>query len=360
MPDRPTVWLDLVSPSHPLFFEGLFSTLSEVDLRTTVRDKTETVDLADQAGFEFDVLGRDFDTVALRTAGVPLRTIQLALQAPRADVSVSASNAMCVLASRARGLPTIHFTDNDITAYVDTPVISRLFCRFRALATHHIVPAAFQLTELTRWGVSPDRIHTYDGYKEDIYVAGFEPDQAVLTSLPFDSYVALRPEALGAAYVDEEETIVPALLDALVDRGMNVVYLPRRPRDRRHTVDYPTDQVHVPESPINGLQLAWFSDGVLTGSGTMGREAACLAKPAVSFFPGPLLSVDRQLVDEGRMFHSRDPEQIATFLEMAPSTTGSLNRSKHVRDQAVSIVRQLLRGGSFDRPTAATVAHSGM
>lgn len=342
MSTQPVVWLDLASPSHPLFFEGLFSALDGIDLRTTVRNKTETVDLAAQVGFEFDVVGRDFDNVALRTAGVPLRTIQLTLQAPRADLSVAAGNAMCVLASQARGMPTIHFTDNDITAYTDTALSNRLFCRFRALASHHVVPSAFQRSELTRWGADPERIHTYDGVKEDIYVADFAPDPSFPDRLPFDDYVVVRPEALGAAYVDEGESLVPALLDSLLDREQNVVYLPRREADRQFARGRPTSRVHVPDQALNGLQLSWHADGVLTGSGTMGREAACLHKPAVSFFPGPLLSVDRELVEAGRMLHSRDPEAIATYLASVDDVTGSRERSAQVRDEVVDIVSTIV------------------
>lgn len=338
------VWLDLVSPSHPLFFAGLLPDITDVQFNISVRKKTETAALAKEAGFDFEILGRDFDNVALRTAGVPLRTIQLAVQAPDADISLSARNAMCVLASRAKGIPSIHFSDNDITAYADTPLVERLFCRFRSYATHHVVPSAFQASELTRWGVDTDRIHTYNGYKEDIYVANFEPDETFTDALPFDRYVVVRPEALGAAYVDEPETLVPSLLQALRAAGRNVVYLPRRPADRPHAEAYDPDRVYVPDGALNGLQLAWHSDGVLTGSGTMAREAACLGKPAVSFFPGPLLSVDREMVSDGMVFHSRDPDAIVAHLEPARRVEDEpdLDRSIRVRREVSQLVRSLI------------------
>ena len=339
-----TAWLDLISPSHPFFFEGLLDDLGDVTFRTTVRRKTETVDLAREAGFEFETLGRDFENVALRTAAVPLRTVQAAVQAPTADVSLSARNAMCVLASRARGIPSIHFTDNDITAYVDAPLVERAFCRFRSTASHHVVPSAFQTSELTRWGADPERIHTYDGYKEDIYVANFEPDETFPEALPFDTFVVLRPEALGAAYVDEAESLVPRLLEALTAAGTSVVYLPRRPGDRAYADPYTEDCVFVPDGALDGLQLAWHSDGVLTGSGTMAREAACMGKPAVSFFPGPLLSVDRSMVDDGLIVHSRDPDEIVSHLSAVRTTDRVPDRDRcfEVREQASSLVRALI------------------
>jgi predicted glycosyltransferase len=37
--------------------------------------------------------------------------------------------------------------------------------------------------------------------------------------------------------------------------------------------------------------------------------------PAVSFYPGKLISVDQKLVDEGKVFHSRNPEDIKSYVK---------------------------------------------
>lgn len=336
----PRVWIDLASPSHPVFFKAIADGL---DLPTvvTAREKTETVPLARDAGFDFEVRGRDFDNKWLRTLGVPLRTIQLALRTPDADVSLSQRNAMCVLASKAHGVPSIHFTDNDITYYLDTPPAETGFNYFRAMATAHVVPDAFQTAELTDYGASRDSIHTYDGFKEEVCVADFEPDPDFTDRLPFEDFVVLRPEAIGAAYVDlePEESLVPDILERAVDAGLNVVYLPRRPGDRKHAHPYPEERVFAPGSPLPGLQLAWHADCTLTGSGTMGREAAAMSKPAVSFFPHTMLSVDQRLVEQDRVFHSRDADDIVEYLtglsraEVQPD----LDRARRVRDEVVEI-----------------------
>lgn len=339
-----TVWLDLASPSHPFLFDGLLSGLN-VETRTTVRRKTETVELAESLEMDARVLGRDFDHEHLRKLGIPIRTGQLAIQAPDADVSLSARNAMCILASKARGVPSIHFTDNDITAHVDGLPFERLYNRLEAQATHHVVPAAFETNELVDRGADPDRVHTYDGYKEDIYVAAFEPDPAFTDRLPFEDYVLVRPEALGAAYVEAEDSLVPQLLRQFVNRGENVVYLPRGRGDDAWADAYPDDRVYAPDRALDGLQLAWHSRAVLTGSGTMAREAACMQKPAVSFFPNTLISVDRELVDEGRIFHSRSATDIVEYVEdrRVADVDPDLAASKAVRDNVATLVGSLAR-----------------
>ncbi|WP_136601180.1 DUF354 domain-containing protein [Salinigranum halophilum] len=338
-----TAWIDLVSPSHPFFFNSLADELSDVERTTTVREKTETVDLAGQVGFDYSVLGRDFDNTLLRKLGIPLRTLQLAARAPSADVSLSSRNAMCVLASKVRGIPSIHFTDNDITAYVDGLHFEKLYNALEAQATYNVVPSAFDTNELTRWGANEDQILTYDGYKEDIYIAGFEPDPDFTNKLPFDDFIVVRPEALDAAYVDVEESIVPELLERLFQAGFNVVYLPRGRGDEEYAESYGRGQIYTPQTALNGLQLAWHCQCMLTGSGTMAREAACMEKPAVSFFPNKMLSVDQELVEDGKIFYSRDPKSIVEYIESLTDKDALPDRSasRAVRRVVVDMITNI-------------------
>jgi predicted glycosyltransferase len=338
-----TGWLDLASPSHPFLFGALVDHLP-VETTVTVREKTETVDLAESVGLDASVVGRDFDNVLLRKVGIPLRTAQLSVQAPEADVSLSARNAMCVLASKAQGVPSIHFTDNDITAHVDGLPFERLYNRLEAMATHNVVPAAFETTELTTHGADPGQVHTYDGYKEDVYVADLTHDPTFTDALPFEDYVVVRPEALDAAYVDGADSLVPELLRRAVDAGLHVVYLPRGRGDEAVAEQYPDHRVFVPDQALDGRQLSWHARCVLTGSGTMAREAACMQKPAVSFFPNTLLSVDQQLVAEGRMLHSRDAAEIVDFVisRSAADVAPDLSESKRVRAEVADLVIDLV------------------
>ena len=71
--------------------------------------------------------------------------------------------------------------------------------------------------------------------------------------------------------------------------------------------------IFIPVKPMNGLDLCYHAEAVLTGSGTLAREAACLGVPAVSFYPSSLLAVDKSLIDKGWVFHSR---QILRYMNM--------------------------------------------
>jgi predicted glycosyltransferase len=341
---RPRLWIDLASPSHPFFFRSLVDALAGIDSTVTVRQKTETVPLARDVGFDPRVVGRDFDNRLLRMAGIPLRTLQLTAQMPDCHVALASRNVMAILAAKARGVPSIHFTDNDITAHRSGLHVEELYNRFEAMATHNVVPAAFETSELTRLGADRASVHTYDGTKEDVYVASFDPDQTFTERLPFDDYVVIRPESLSAAYVDAERSLVPDLLSGFVDRDTNVVYLPRNRGDEAYAEPYSDAEVFVPDEPPNGLQLAWHARCVLTGSGTMAREAAAMDKPAVSFFPNRLLSVDDRLVEEGRLRHSRDPDEIVEYVDSVSGADRepALDRCKRVRAEVATVTASII------------------
>jgi predicted glycosyltransferase len=148
----------------------------------------------------------------------------------------------------------------------------------------------------------------------------------------------VRPEDIESFYVKEKKSIVYNLIRLFNKENINVVYLPREREDINYVKGL---NVQIPRNTLNGLDLVYFADAVLTGSGTMAREAACIGKTAVSFFPSiELLSVDKQLVNEGKLFHSRNPKEIVDYilLNLRKNKSYSLTRSKNVKKEVVHLI----------------------
>src|SRR5947199_9405367 len=59
--------------------------------------------------------------------------------------------------------------------------------------------------------------------------------------------------------------------------------------------------MRIPEHIVDGLNLIWYSDLVISGGGTMNREAAALGVPVYSIFRGKIGAVDRYLSSTGRL-----------------------------------------------------------
>jgi predicted glycosyltransferase len=72
----------------------------------------------------------------------------------------------------------------------------------------------------------------------------------------------------------------------------------------------------IPSSPVDGLNLIWFSDLVVSGGGTMNREAAALGVPVYSIFRGKLGAVDRYLAEQGRMTLIESAQEVRTKISV--------------------------------------------
>ena len=120
-----------------------------------------------------------------------------------------------------------------------------------------------------------------------------------------------------------------------------MVLLPRYEEERIKYSEI--KNIFIPERPVNGLCAAWHARAVLTGSGTLGREAAIMGVPAVSFFPGKkLLSVDSELIKSGWLFHSLKADEIGKYVLRAERREQSLERAKKVKREVIEIVKEII------------------
>jgi uncharacterized protein len=336
--------MDIKSPSDAHVMAGFHRSLPEHAFQITVRDRAEAIALAKSYGLPYKAVGKDDPQRGQKVLNYAWRLRQLSRALEPWDASLSFNNMNAILLSRLARKPSITLMDNDLELDAGAwSLAKRAEMWNNVRATRILVPSVFPAERLVELGAKRDAIATFEGYKEDLYLADFVPDPAFPATLPFSDYIVLRPEALSAVYVQESRSIVGPLAEGLVKAGLRVVYLPRVPSDRDHLPASVRDRVHVPETPPNGLQLCWHARAVLTGSGSLAREAACLGVPSVSFFPNRLLAVDRSMVEQGRVFHSRDPaailDHVAARSARAKPTTA---RSIAARDAVNAQIRAFL------------------
>jgi predicted glycosyltransferase len=340
------IWIDLINSSHPYFFKALMDELrQDYQIYVTARERAETVVLARRLNILPKIVGRDYNNRTIKALNHAFRTFELFLRVPKFDVALAFGGSMSVAVAKARFKPSIIFNDNDLIFFQRT-FAGSLETKVIAKAKYIIMPLACPMDGVIKEGAKKENIYQYDGYKEDVYIANYEPDPDFTSKLPFGKFVVLRPEALFAAYVTETRSIVPQLVKALVENNTNVVYLPRVKEDLTYIEEVKNNSsVFTPCQALDGLDLCWYADVVLTGSGTFAREAACLGTPAVSFFPERLLAVDQQLVKEGKILHSRNVDGILEYVMSQSKSDKTLNleRSKKVKQQVVYILSEILK-----------------
>lgn len=338
---RRDIWIDIINPSHPLFFKTLINELkNNFEIQITLRERAETVELAKGFGLKGKIVESDYESRIKKILSTIKRTLILICMLNHFDYSISFENADCVVATKIRNKISILFLDNDLKYKIKDDPIQNLNNKVKLTATYIIVPDA--CGNFFRKFVNKKKLITYDGYKEDFYIADYEPDVKFMKKIPYDDFIVLRPEALGSFYVNKIESIVPHLLNKFEENSINVVYLPREKKDFKYVAGY---DVYIPKKPLNGLDLCYFSNVILTGSGTMAREAACMGKPSVSFFPSDnFLSVDKQLIKNGKIFHSREPDAICNYVisNYKKNDDMDLDRSKKVKGKILEILEKII------------------
>jgi len=91
------------------------------------------------------------------------------------------------------------------------------------------------------------------------------------------------------------------------------------------------------------LDACYYADAVLTGAGTLAREAACLGVPAFSFYAGKeLLAVDQKMIREGWMTFSRDPDTLIQAVKCSKRRDVNLSRSKAVQIEVKEKLHEVL------------------
>ena len=299
------IWFDITNVPHVNFFLPIIRKYEEeFDIIFSLRDFAETKSLFEKRiGKPYIEVGQHKGGNKLRKIiGVVERIFLLNKQIPKFDIKISVGgDASCIIAKMRRKL-SVTFDDNEKAP-------NWRYAPFSDLAFWPTVVPQQKL----RKQLFKKNLYQYNGYKEDFYLANYEPNPAFLGQLPFEHYVVVRPENIKANYVEGRQSIVPELLKELDAQGYNILFLPRYESDRDYAQGI--KNIYIPKDAVNGLDACYYADAILTGAGTMAREAACLGVPSVSFFAGAhLLAVDQSMVDAGKMFYSRNVQQIMQFL----------------------------------------------
>ncbi len=338
------IWIDLANSPHVPFFHSLADEFLKRnhELLVTAREFAETVELAQAAGFSAEVIGgHGGGKLAGKAGNLVQRALALARWARGRgiDQALSHNSYSQILAARALGMRTVTLMD-----YEHQPA-NHLAFRF---ASRIIVPRAFPDEALQRYGASPAKVFRYDGIKEDVYLADFQPDPQfhwLLNKMGIDTtdvLVLVRPPAGDALYHRFENELFDQLLDRLLEEPVvRVVLLPRNEAQRQTYVARNHARLIVPGQPLDGANLIAHSDLVVSAGGTMNREAAALGVPAASIYLGEWAAIDEQLVKEGRLLKLSTPEDVEK-LRPSKNTEGTANRrgtrAVNVRTQVARLI----------------------
>lgn len=308
------IWIDLDNSPHVPFFAPIIEELERhgYSVVLTARDCFQVCELADLFHFNYRKVGRHYGKHKVwKALGTCLRALQLLPQArrDRLAMAVSHGSRAQLISAKLLGIPAVVICDYEFAASVPGASPSCV-----------IVPEVIPDASVHFKG---QHMLKYPGIKEDVYVPRFQPDAAALSGMGLDGHlvVTLRPPADEAHYRNREsDELLDATLELLSRSiGTKTILLPRNERQaaalRKKCKDaLSSGAMMIPSHALDGLNLMWFSDLVISGGGTMNREAAALGVPVYSIFRGATGAVDRYLVSTGRLVMLQSVEEVRTKL----------------------------------------------
>jgi len=310
---RKRVWIDLDNSPHVPFFLPIIEELEKkgFDVVLTARDSYQVCELLKFHNVSCAVVGGHWGRHrTLKILGTLVRAMRLVplMIKKRSDLAVSHGSRAQVLASYLLGIPTVTILDYEFTA--DTGFLKSHWAFVPCFIPDSATPKVKK------------QVMKYPGLKEDVYVPRFQPDSSLKSRLGLngkDLIVTVRPPATEAHYHNpQSEALLEAALDLLVNRpDVQVILLPRNQRQAKVLREawgkwIASHKIIIPEQVIDGLNLIWFSDLVISGGGTMNREASALGVPVYSIFRGRIGAVDKYLAANGRLILLETVEDVRT------------------------------------------------
>jgi predicted glycosyltransferase len=311
------VWIDLTNTAHVVVLRPLVERLEanghEVEL--TARPLSHTLELLDEWGHSCTVLGRYGGASRIGKARAAASRVALLVRFAHGrglDCALAHGSTDLPPACRVLGIPNTTMFD-----YEWASLQHHVNCR---LANRVLVPDVIPPDRLARYGARPPKLVRYPGLKEEYYLTDFEADEQVLDDLAVDHTRVLCVVRTAPSYAlylgGAEASLLPRVLEHVRDVGAQAVVLARTD-EQRQAIERLALGAIVPERAVDGRSLVALADVLVSGGGTMNREAAVLGTPVWSIFEGRVGAVDEQLAREGRLRFLEDPSELV--LERKPT-----------------------------------------
>jgi predicted glycosyltransferase len=301
------IWFDLENSPHPFILKPVIEECHRRGFETlvTARDYAQTFQVAEVCGLDYIKAGRQYQGGrVVKLLGLFARSLGLLplMLREKPDVALSHGSRTSIIIGKLLRIPSVILMDYEwVTA-------------LPFLGPDYIF--APDLIDFKDTNIKCREFFPYPGIKEYLYVPDFKVQDGFMESLGLSSdniIVTIRPPAQSAHYyVEQSGSLYHETLDHLTAMDdVQMVILPRDDQQARelasdHAQMLESGRMIIPDRAVDGLNLIWHSDLVVSGGGTMNREAAALGVPVYSIFGGTVGAVDARLMAEGRLVMLQD------------------------------------------------------
>lgn len=286
-------WVDIFNGPHVHFFQNadLFFNHSIF----TARNYKPIPELIKLYGIDAKIIGVHGGKENIKKLNASSRRIvELAdyIKDKNADVAVHKHSVEAARVAWGLGIKSISFIDNELMVPQNM-----LVC---PLSNVLIAPICINQYVLRNFTPSHVSILQFDGVCEVANVYKYKPSENVLKKLNLKTdkpIIVLRGEPLLASY-NKKSSIVKNIIEKIKSDvpDAQVVHVSRD-----------GEQIENVQETFDARSLCYYADIVISGGGTMTREAALLGTRAITYFYNPL-SVDKYLMKFGLLESYRDNE----------------------------------------------------
>jgi len=294
------IWIDMVDPPHVFFFRPIIEELNNSGhvVFLTAGEHTRAATLLSEFQIQHTLIGNNVGNVISRkVTDFFKRGSQLKRYAKRKkiDRALVFNSPSLTLAARALHIPSIVFMD-----YEYEP-LNHLMLR---LCDKVVVPQFFPDEFLLRSGAI-DKTIKYNGFKEQVYLSDFQPEEGFFSSLNIDEnkiIATVRPPTASYRYQRFANGFFYKIVDYLLkNTGLVVIAIPNSEEQERQFISFNAPNLILCKKQSDRRNLVYHSDIVVSGSVTLNHEAAVLGIPTYGLFMGKIGAVDRHLINLGRI-----------------------------------------------------------
>jgi predicted glycosyltransferase len=323
---KKAVWIDLDNSPHVPLFAPLirFYRAAGTEVVVTARDHAQTIELLENAGFggTFEIIGRHYGKNKFnKIRGLLVRAKELVSYVKNRKnikVAVSHGSRSMVLAARWLKIPVLTMYDYEFT---ETAIFNRFSDKV-------LIPEQIPDETLDAIHLPAVKRIKYKGLKEELYLNYFEADKDFWREFTETNdlkitdekvRIALRPPATTANYHNaESERLLRELLKYFLTNDETFTIILPRTGEQKAEIEHLIKELnldarrcHIIEKAIDGLDLAVNADLLVSGGGTMNREAVLLGTPVYSIFAGKQGALDRAMEQSGMITFIRNRADIS-------------------------------------------------
>ncbi len=315
------IWIDIEEPKTAIMFNSLIRKFQEEDaeLLVTARGYDSTFQILDDLNIKYQKVGKHGGEKLedkLETYINRLTELFPFVSNFKPDYFITFSSVEGARISYGLKIPSIGYNDEPR----NVPVCKLIFPYLDKIIIPRCVPEEWYIN----LHANPDKLIKYNGIDEIAWLTDYEPDPEILdaNSLEKGKFVIIRSEPSFASYfIDKlkpEESLISQFFPPLFSRFPDLKYFlivrtekqEQFLKEKLKNYSNNSNVIIVRYLP-NMVDLCYYSALVISGGGTIVREASLLNVPSIEFFPGETAPQEHFLIENGfPLVHIKESENI--------------------------------------------------